>query len=57
MPKSFLDFGKTWGRKLEEAWLTMRLETHYNKDEILEGYLNTINYGGVFGIENASLFQ
>ncbi len=50
----FLDFGKTWGRKLEEAWLTMRLETHYNKDEILEGYLNTINYGGVFGIENAS---
>ncbi|MDD2180808.1 MAG: transglycosylase domain-containing protein [Bacilli bacterium] len=50
----FLDFGKTWRRKAEEAWLTLRLETHYTKDEILEGYLNTINYGGVFGIENAS---
>lgn len=50
----FLDFGRTWKRKLEEAWLTLRLETHYSKDEILEGYLNTINYGGVFGIENAA---
>lgn len=26
------------------------------KGEILEGYLNTINYGGVFGIENASKY-
>ncbi len=50
----FLDFGKTLKRKVDEAWLTLRLETHYSKDEILEGYLNTINYGGVFGIENAA---
>ena len=50
----YLDFDKTIKRKIEEAWLTLRLETHYSKDEILEGYLNTINYGGVFGIENAS---
>lgn len=50
----FLDFDKTWSRKIEEAFLTMRLESHYSKDEILEGYLNTINYGGIFGIENAS---
>ncbi len=50
----FLDFGKTWDRKIDEAWLTIRLEAYYNKDEILEGYLNTINYGGIFGIENAS---
>lgn len=50
----FLDFDKTWSRKLKEAWITVRLETHYTKDEILEGYLNTINYGGIFGIENAS---
>lgn len=50
----YLDFDKTIKRKIEEAWLTLRLETHYTKDEILEGYLNTINYGGVFGIENAS---
>lgn len=52
----FLDFGKTWSRKLQEAWITIKLESQYSKDEILEGYLNTINYGGVFGIENASLY-
>ncbi len=52
----FLDFDKTWERKIKEAWLTIRLEAHYNKDDILEGYLNTINYGGIFGIENASKY-
>lgn len=52
----FLDFDKTWDRKIKEAWITVRLESHYSKDEILEGYLNTINYGGIFGIENASKY-
>lgn len=52
----FLDFDKKWARKMEEALLTLRLEAHYSKDEILSGYLNTINYGGVFGIENASTY-
>ena len=52
----FLDFDKTWDRKIKEAWITIRLESHYSKDEILEGYLNTINYGGIFGIENASKY-
>jgi 1A family penicillin-binding protein len=53
----FLDFNKTWKRKAEEAWLTIEMEMHYTKDEILEGYLNTINYGnGVLGIENASQY-
>jgi len=52
----YLDFDKTWKRKFEEAWLTIKLESTYSKDEILEGYLNTINYGGVFGIENASYY-
>lgn len=53
----FLDFDKTWERKLNEMWLTMQLEVHYSKDEILEGYLNTINYGhGMYGIENAAKF-
>ena len=50
----FLNFEKTWARKIDEAMLALELETHYSKDEILEGYLNTINYGGVFGIENAA---
>lgn len=52
----FLNFDKTWKRKIDEAILAFELETHYTKDEILEGYLNTINYGGVFGIENASQY-
>lgn len=53
----FLDFDKTWKRKWDEAWYTMRIEAKYSKDEILEGYLNTINYGhGKYGIESASKF-
>ena len=52
----FLNYDKTWSRKLEEAMLAAELEAHYTKDEILEGYLNTINYGGVYGIENASWY-
>lgn len=53
----FSNFDKTWERKLKEAWYAFRLEINYSKDEILEGYLNTINYGnGVLGIENASYY-
>ena len=52
----FLNFDKTWERKMKEAWLTIKLESQYSKDEILEGYLNTINYGGIYGIENASYY-
>lgn len=53
----YLDFDKTWKRKYEEALLTLRLEVHYSKDEILEGYINTINFGqGNYGIENASQY-
>ncbi len=53
----FLTFDQTWQRKIEEAFLTVELEVHYSKDDILEGYLNTINYGeGNYGIGNASQF-
>lgn len=53
----FLDFDKTWKRKWDEMWYTLRIEANYSKQEILEGYLNTINYGhGKYGIENASKF-
>ena len=53
----YLDFDKTWKRKIEEAFLTFELEVHYDKDDILEGYLNTINYGaGNYGIESASKY-
>lgn len=53
----FLDFSKTWKRKWDEMWYTIEIESHYKKKDILEGYLNTINYGhGMYGIENASQF-
>lgn len=52
----FLNFEKTWKRKIDEAKLACELEVHYTKDEILEGYLNTINYGGIYGIESASQY-
>lgn len=53
----FLDFDKTWERKIKEMWLTLKLEVGYSKEDILEGYLNTINYGhGMYGIQNASQF-
>ena len=52
----FLNYDKNWNRKIDEAILAAEIETHYSKNKILEGYLNTINYGGVYGIENASWY-
>lgn len=53
----YLTFDKTWERKIEEAFLTLELETHYSKNEILEGYLNTIDFGGGnYGIKEASKY-
>lgn len=51
----YLDHDKTWSRKIREALYALRLEVNYEKEEILEGYLNTIYYGeGAYGIEAAS---
>ncbi|WP_242221840.1 transglycosylase domain-containing protein [Bacillus cereus group sp. BfR-BA-01380] len=51
----YLDHDKTWKRKLLEAMYTIRLEVNYNKNDILQGYLNTIYYGhGAYGIEAAA---
>ena len=53
----YLNFDRTLARKIKEAYLAFKMEINYSKDEILEGYLNTINYGnGVLGIENASKY-
>ncbi len=53
----YLDFDQTWKRKIEEAFLTIIVEIQYDKDEILEAYLNTINYGnGNYGISNAASY-
>ncbi len=53
----FLTHEKTWSRKIQEAFYTVRLEMYYAKEEILEGYLNTIYFGhGAYGIEAASRY-
>lgn len=53
----FLTHEKTWRRKFQEAFYTLRLEMSYSKEEILEGYLNTIYYGhGSYGIQSASRY-
>ena len=42
-------------RKVREAYISIKLEESYSKDDILLMYLNTINYGsGAYGIEAAS---
>ncbi|WP_431029036.1 transglycosylase domain-containing protein [Lysinibacillus sp. LZ02] len=53
----FLTHEKTWTRKINEALYAYRLEIFYGKDEILEGYLNTVYYGhGMYGAEAASRY-
>lgn len=51
----FLWNGRSWFRKGLEAVYTFIIENLWNKDIILERYLNTIEMGqGVFGVEAAS---
>lgn len=46
---------KTFSRKLNEAYLAIRLEKRMTKDEILMHYLNTVYFGrGAYGIECAA---
>ena len=53
----YLTHEKSWTRKANEALYAYRLEVFYDKDEILEGYLNTVYYGhGMYGVEAASRF-
>uniref|UniRef100_UPI00406D2D5F transglycosylase domain-containing protein n=1 Tax=Psychrobacillus sp. FSL H8-0483 TaxID=2921389 RepID=UPI00406D2D5F len=53
----FLTHDKTWTRKLNEALYAYRLEIFYEKEELLEGYLNTVYFGhGMYGVEAASRF-
>ncbi len=46
---------KTITRKLKEAFIALRVERHFSKQEILEMYLNEVSYGGsIYGIEEAA---
>ncbi len=54
---TLLTTNKTIWRKVEEIILALRLEQIYSKDQILETYLNEVNYGGtVYGIQEASQY-
>lgn len=51
----FLSTEKTYERKIKEIFIALELERKYNKDQILEFYLNTIYYAnGYYGIEAAA---
>ena len=53
----FLSSDKTFKRKINEILIAINLETKYSKEEILEGYLNTIYFDhGVYGVEDASIY-
>lgn len=54
----FLSSDRTWWRKLQEAAITLMIETIMTKRRILEIYLNVIEWGdGVFGAEAAARYH
>ena len=54
--QSFLSNEKTLRRKLKEIVVASRLESEFNKKQILEWYLNKVYFGdGLYGVEAASL--
>lgn len=51
----YLNEEKSYSRKVAEAFLVNTIENTYSKDEILEIYVNVINYGnGYTGIKEAT---
>lgn len=53
---SHLTSEKTFERKLEEAYLSISMEHKFDKNEIMEMYLNYVYFGGgYYGIESAAL--
>ena len=52
---AFLSPERAISRKIKEAVLSVKLEQVMSKEEILEGYLNTIYFGrGAYGVQAAS---
>ena len=51
----FLNYERTYSRKLKEIFIAMQLEQKYSKEEILEFYLNNVYFANSFyGIEAAA---
>ena len=54
---AFLTTERSIIRKIKEAILTIQIERHYTKNQILEMYLNQVNFGSNnYGIEAASQY-
>lgn len=52
---TLLSTEQTYKRKIREAYLAIKLEETYSKDQILECYLNTIPMGGlIYGVKTAA---
>ncbi|MDY3250286.1 MAG: PBP1A family penicillin-binding protein [Candidatus Choladocola sp.] len=48
-------FADRFRRKIQEQYLALQLEDRISKEEILEDYLNTVNFGsGCYGVQAAS---
>ena len=55
MKNTLLTPEKTVKRKIKEVILSLLVERHFSKDEILQMYLNEVGYGGTaYGVEEAS---
>ncbi len=53
----FLNKDKTLMRKLREALLTYQIEKNFTKKEILEKYLNVVEFGpGIYGVRAAAQY-
>ncbi|GAA3047283.1 hypothetical protein GCM10020000_29230 [Streptomyces olivoverticillatus] len=51
----YLDQRQTVSRKVNELFISLKVQDKFSKDKILEGYLNTSYYGrGAYGIQAAS---
>ncbi|MBA2464396.1 MAG: penicillin-binding protein, partial [Nocardioidaceae bacterium] len=51
----YLSTDRTLSRKVKEAFLSLKLQSSQSKEEILQGYLNTIYFGrGAYGIQAAA---
>lgn len=52
----YLTLEKTIARKIKEMITTIRIERTYTKEEILEMYLNQMNFGhGAYGVQSAAV--
>lgn len=54
---SLLSSDKSLQRKIQEAYLSLKLENRYSKDDILEMYMNKIYYSdGQYGVKTAAKY-